>query len=187
MTATALLVSPHCLAISRKSLHQLRSSLERDAGLQTASYLQEAGFAGGEAVYQAYRGWLTGRFGVQEPSGLDVRHLGETLSGFFRETGWGTLTVTPIAQAVIALDSPDWSEAESGAGAQYPSCHLSSGMLADFLGRVSNTTLGVMEVECVTKGDSRCRFLAGAPESLQVLYERMAEGQTYQEALGIGT
>jgi hypothetical protein len=42
-----------------------------------------------------------------------VRHLGETLSGFFRETGWGTLTVTPIAQAVIALDSSDWSEADA--------------------------------------------------------------------------
>ena len=185
MTATALLVSPNCLALSRRSLHQLRASLERDTGMQTATYLQEAGFAGGEAVYDAYRGWLAGRYGIEEPSSLDVRHLGETLSGFFRETGWGTLSVAPIAQAVIALDSADWSEAESGAGAQYPSCHLSSGMLAEVLGRVSNSTLGVMEVECLSKGDSRCRFLAGAPETLQVLYERMAEGQTYLQALGI--
>lgn len=186
MTATALLVSPNCLTLSRRSLHSLRAALERDAGLQTAAYLQEAGFAGGEAMYQAYRGWLGGRYGIEEPSGLDVRHLGETLSGFFRETGWGTLVVAPIAQAVIALDSSDWSEAEAGAGTPYPSCHLSSGMLADFLGRVSNTTLGVMEVECVSNGSPRCRFLAGAPDTLQVLYERMAEGQTYLEALGIG-
>lgn len=186
MTATALLVSPNCLALSRRSLHQLRASLERDAGLQTAAYLQEAGFAGGEAVYQAYRGWLAGRYGIDSPAGLDVRHLGETLSGFFRETGWGTLTVTPIAQAVIALDSSDWSEADASAGTQYPSCHLSSGMLADVLGRVSNSTLGVMEVECLSRGDDRCRFLAGAPETLQVLYDRMAEGHSYHEALGIG-
>ena len=41
MTATALLVSPNCLALSRRSLHQLRASLERDTGLQTAAYLQE--------------------------------------------------------------------------------------------------------------------------------------------------
>ena len=65
MTATALLVSPNCLALSRRSLHQLRASLERDTGLQTAAYLQEAGFAGGEAVYQAYRGWLAGRYGIE--------------------------------------------------------------------------------------------------------------------------
>jgi hypothetical protein len=57
-------------------------------------------------------------------------------------------------------------------------------MLADFLGRVSNTTLGVMEVECVSRGDTRCRFLAGSPDTLQVLYDRMAEGKPYLEALG---
>jgi len=184
MTASALLVSPQCLAMSRRSLHQLRASLERDVGMQTATWLQEAGFAGGEAIYHAYRGWMAGRFGIEEPAGLDVRHLGETLTGFFRETGWGSLTVAPIAQAVIALDSVDWSEADPAAGSQYPSCHLSSGMLADFLGRVSNTTLGVMEVECLSRGDTRCRFLAGSPDTLQLLYDRMAEGQTYQEALG---
>jgi len=31
-----------------------------------------------------------------------------------------------------------------------------------------------MEVECRSRGDARCRFLAGAPETLGILYDRMA-------------
>jgi hypothetical protein len=58
-------------------------------------------------------------------------------------------------------------------------------LLAEFLSRVSETTLGVMEVECTSRGDQRCRFLAGAPETLQILYGRMAEGTDYLTALGV--
>jgi len=38
-------------------------------------------------------------------------------------------------------------------------------------------------VECRSRGDRKCRFLAGAPETLGVLYERMAAGSPYVEAL----
>ena len=179
------LVSTHCLALGRKSLHQLRQSLERDTGPQTAAYLQEAGFAGGEALYLAYTGWLADRYGLDRPAALDVRHLGETLSGFFRETGWGGVDVLPLTPTVIALDSNDWSEADPTAKTEFPSCHLSTGLLADFLGRVANTPLGVMEVECLSRGDRRCRFLAGSPQILQDLYGRLADGTSYTRALGI--
>ena len=185
MPISATVAPPHTLLLSQRSIHHLRQVLERDAGMQAATWLQEAGFAGGEAVFEAYTEWLNDRYNVSRPASLDVRHLGETLSTFFREYGWGTVRVSPIASAVIALDSADWWEAEPAIGASYPSCHLSSGLLAEFLTRVSETTLGVMEVECRSRGDSRCRFLAGAPESLQMVYERMAEGTSYLEALGV--
>jgi predicted hydrocarbon binding protein len=172
------------LLLSWRSIHHLRQVLERDAGPQAATWLQEAGFAGGEALYEAYREWLSDRYSVERPSLLDVRHLGETLSAFFSEFGWGTVQVSPINPSVIALDSSDWAEAEPGATAAFPSCHLSSGLLAEFLTRVSGTSLGVMEVECRSAGAARCRFLAGAPETLQILYSRMAEGATYLEGLG---
>jgi hypothetical protein len=42
-----------------------------------------------------------------------------------------------------------------------------------------------MEVECRSRGESRCRFLAGAPETLSILYDRMAQGMGYMEALGV--
>jgi predicted hydrocarbon binding protein len=176
---------PNTLLLSQRSIHHLRQVLERDAGMQAATWLQEAGFAGGEALFEAYSEWLSDRYSVPRAASLDVRHLGETLSNFFREYGWGSVRVAPIASAVIALDSTDWWESDPASGAAYPCCHLSSGLLAEFLSRVSESTLGVMEVECRSRGDARCRFLAGAPESLQILYERMAEGTGYLQALGV--
>jgi hypothetical protein len=62
-------------------------------------------------------------------------------------------------------------------------CFFSAGMLADFLGRLSGETVAVMEVECRSKGDSRCRFLSAMPETLQRVYEAMTEGRSYEEAL----
>ncbi|HTS89271.1 MAG TPA: V4R domain-containing protein [Gemmatimonadales bacterium] len=175
---------PNTFLLSRQSIQRLRQVLEREAGAQAAPWLQEAGFAGGEALYRVYAEWLGQHYGVTKPAALDVRHLGETLSAFFLEYGWGPVQVSPLARAVIAVDSPDWWEADPSSGAAYPSCHLSSGLLADFLSRVSDTTLGIMEVECRSRGDQKCRFLAGAPETLQILYDRMAEGADYLGALG---
>jgi predicted hydrocarbon binding protein len=184
MPASTSAAPPNTFLLSRRSIQHLRLALERDAGTQAAAWLQEAGFAGGEALYGAYAEWLAERYGVNRPAALDVRHLGETLSSFFQEYGWGTVQVTPITPAVIALDSTDWWEAEPDSGATYPSCHLSAGLLAEFLSRISETTLGVMEVECRSRGGTHCRFLAGAPETLQIVYERMAEGSDYLAALG---
>jgi predicted hydrocarbon binding protein len=183
--AIAVTAPPDTVLLSRQCIRHLRLVLEREAGGQAATWLQEAGFAGGESLYAVYAEWLAGRFAVARPSSLDVRHLGETLSGFFQENGWGPVRVTPLTPAVIAVDSVNWWESDPGAGAAYPSCHLSSGLLAELLSRISETTLGVMEVECRSAGGPRCRFLAGAPETLQILYERMAQGTHYLEALGV--
>ena len=165
-------------------IHQLRASLERDTGLQAATYLQEAGFAGGEELYAAFTGWLSRTRGIEQPSDLDVQYFGEVLAEFFAEQGWGRLTATPLGP-VLALDSSEWAEALDEQHGEFPSCHLSCGLLADFLGRVSRDLVAVMEVECRTRGEPRCRFLAGAPETLGIVYDRMATGATYLEALGI--
>lgn len=180
---TAVLNATLGPAVPRRALHQLRTSLERDLGLQAASYLQEAGFAAGEATHQAFTAWTAERFSGTEPASLDERWLSEALTGFFRSAGWGELAASPLGP-VLALDSGDWAEALDAPGADYPSCHLSSGMLADLLGRIAGEPTAVMEVECRSRGDGRCRFLAGAPETMGSLYERMAQGAGYRDALG---
>lgn len=185
MTTSADLASHQCLGLGRRSLQQLRTILERDSGVQAAAYLQEAGFAGGEQLFRAYTAWLAGTCGVGAPSELDARHLGDMLSRFFADYGWGAISVRPLGDAVLALDSSEWAEASDEGGAEYPSCHLSCGLLADFLGRMSDGMVAVMEVECRSRGDGRCRFLAGAPETLGLVYERMAQGMGYGEALGL--
>jgi predicted hydrocarbon binding protein len=166
-------------------IHQLRASLERDTGLQAAAYLQEAGFAGGEELYAAFGEWLARARGVEAPSELDVEFLGEVLGEFFADQGWGRLNATPLGPAVLALDSAEWAEALDERQGEFPSCHLSCGLLADFLGRMSQELVAVMEVECRSRGESRCRFLAGSPETLGILYDRMAQGTGYREALGV--
>jgi predicted hydrocarbon binding protein len=184
MTSPAPFSQYQCLGLGRRALHQLRASLERDRGVQSAALLQEAGVAGGEGLYAAFGAWLQTAYGVVQPGDLDASYMPEALRGFFGDYGWGTLTVSELAPAVLALDSEDWAEAAPDQGSSYPACHLTSGLLADFLGRMAQGPVAVMEVECRTRGDSRCRFLVGAPDSLSVLYDRMSRGLTYAEALG---
>jgi len=173
------------LRLGRKVIHQLRASLERDTGLQAAAYLQEAGFAGGEELYHTFSDWLARSRGVEAPAELDVEFLGEVLGEFFAEQGWGRLNATALGPSVVALDSAEWAEAVDERQGDFPSCHLSCGLLADFLGRVSGDQVAVMEVECRSRGEQRCRFLAGSPETLGILYDRMAQGTGYLEALGV--
>ena len=172
------------LRLGRRVLHQLRASLERDAGLQASTYLQEAGFAGGEELYAEFTEWLLATRGVERPTDLDMQFLSEILSEFFADQGWGILTATPLSPAVLALDAPEWAEAAADGRGEFPSCHLTCGLLADFFGRLSDGLVAVMEVECRSRGDGRCRFLAGSPETLSVLYDRMAQGMSYTDAVG---
>ncbi|MGH2708368.1 MAG: V4R domain-containing protein [Gemmatimonadales bacterium] len=173
--------------LSRRVIHQLRAALERDTGLQASSYLQEAGFAGGEELYGEFADWLYTTRGLERPADLDVQFLSEVLSDFFAEQGWGALEATPVGAAVLALDSREWAEASDEGRGEFPSCHLTCGLLADFFGRLSEGLVAVMEVECRSRGDPRCRFLAGAPETLSTLYDRMAQGTGYAEALGLNS
>ncbi|HEX2638333.1 MAG TPA: V4R domain-containing protein [Gemmatimonadales bacterium] len=175
------------LRLGRRVIHQLRAALERDTGLQAASYLQEAGFAGGEELYLEFAAWLRASRGVERPPDLDAEFLSAALSEFFAESGWGALSARALGPAVLALDAAEWAEAVDEGQGEFPSCHLTCGLLADFFGRLSEGLVAVMEVECRSRGDARCRFLAGAPETLSTLYERMAQGSSYAGALGLSS
>ena len=170
------------VAVSRAAIAALRTSLLRDAGPTAAGYFQEAGYAGGAAVYEAFRAWLRER-GHGAPDTLSVEEFAVHASDYFRDLGWGSLRLGALRDTVATLDSTDWSEAEPGGGLDQPTCHLSTGMFADFFGRIADTPLAVMEVECRSMGDGRCRFLLGSAEVMERLYESMAEGKHYEAAL----
>ena len=156
-------------------LRQLHASLATHAPEQAITILQEAGYAAGEGLYKAFTA-------ANNPAELDADLLAPTLSEFFTSSGWGAVTVTPVGTGALAVDSSDWAEAEPGT-AQTPMCFFSAGMLADFLGRLSEETVAVMEVECRSKGDERCRFLSATPVVLEKVYTEMTQGRTYEEAL----
>ena len=168
--------------VGKRALHHLRAVLERETGAQAALLLREIGFATGEAVYEAFEAWTREHYKVAYPRDLDSTFLAEALSGFFGEAGWGSVTSSEPSSSVVALDMHEWAEAEPH-GAEYPCCHFSSGMLADFFTRLGGSQAAVMEVECASRGESRCRFLVGSPDMLTYVYERMTTGLTYAEAL----
>jgi len=171
LTATGL------VAVSAKAFHALRDRVG-------AAALQEAGYAAGEGTYQAFERWLPANAGVDDPRELAAPRMAEILSSFFSSLGWGTVECTALGDAAVAFDSPDWSEAQPGAGLQYPGCYFTAGLLADFMSRIGDASLAVMEVECRSRGDQRCRWLVGAPETLSQLYQHMAQGADYMSVLG---
>ncbi|MDP3911239.1 MAG: V4R domain-containing protein [Gemmatimonadales bacterium] len=170
------------LTVGRGALRQLHASLAAHAPEQAVVVLQETGYAAGEAIYRAFSEWLPGRTGVDRPEELDADLLGDVLSDFFVASGWGAIAMAPVGASALALDAADWAEAEPGS-AENPMCFFSAGMLADFLGRLSDRQVSVMEVECRSRGDARCRFLSATPEILGQVYEQMTQGKSYEEAL----
>jgi len=170
------------LTIGRAVLRQLHDSLLRDAPDLTVPLLQEVGFAAGAGVFEEFCTWLPAETGVARPDDLDAGRLNEVLSAFFQATGWGAVSVAPLGHAALVVDSSDWVEAAPGS-AQEPMCFFSAGMLAAFFGRLSGEPVAVMEVECRSRNDERCRFLSASPDTLNVVYEQMKEGRGYEEAL----
>jgi len=165
------------VALSPAALHRLRDS----AGAQA---LQEAGYAAGDDLYRAFTSWLPSVASVDDPADLAAERLPEIVSRFFSSIGWGGVSVSQLAASTVAVDSADWAEAQPGVGLQYPSCAFTSGVLADFFSLLGSAPLATMEVECRSRGDARCRWLLGAPESLTTLYEHMAQGADYLTVLG---
>jgi predicted hydrocarbon binding protein len=171
------------LALTRASLNALRAALVRDAGPAAAVYLQEAGYAGGEALFASFRAWLAAR-GDGAAEDLDLPSFEQRASEYFRDAGWGSLTIGTLQQAVATLDSTDWGEADPAAGLDHPGCHLTTGMFADFFGRIADHPLAVLEVECRSAGAPRCRFLIGNADVMGHVYDEMGVGQSYETAVG---
>jgi predicted hydrocarbon binding protein len=173
------LTASSLVAVSPKALFSLRDRVGAQA-------LQEAGYAAGEGTYAAFVAWLPQASGVDDPRALAAARLAEVLSRFFSSLGWGSVEVQAVGEAAFAVDSMNWAEAQPDASLQYPACYLTAGMLADFMSRTADAALAVMEVECRSRGDHRCRWLVGAPETLTALYQHMAQGADYRSVLGSG-
>lgn len=170
------------LTVTRASLLFLRAALLRSGDPNAAVTLQEAGYAGGTALFEAFRDWLSSRSDIAVED-LDVEAFQHRASEFFSETGWGTLIVGTIDDVVATLDSPDWSECDAALGAQQPSCHLTTGMFADLFGRLAGAPVAVLEVECRSAGHDHCRFLVGSPDVMDAVYEEMGRGADYETAV----
>ena len=172
------------LAITRDSLIALRAALMRETGAAGAAFLQEAGYVGGGALFEAFRQWLASR-GASPPESLSVDGFQREATEFFRRAGWGSLQIGALHDMVATLDSADWAEATPESPLEQVGCSFSSGMFADFFGRVADAPLAVMEVECRSTGAARCRFLLGSTDVMQTVYDQMAQGYGYEDAVAV--
>src|SRR6266571_4114675 len=169
------------VAITRDSLLALRAALFRDVGTSAAALLQEAGIAGGEALYEAFARWLADR-GHGPPETISSTEFADRATDFFRDAGWGSIALGAL-ESVATVDSTDWAEGDPSYPLEFPGCYYTSGVLADFFGRLASEPLAVMEVECRSMGADRCRFLVGPGDVMQRVYEEMGKGVSYEEAL----
>ena len=174
---------PAELALPVKSLAAMRVSLTKEVGPDVAARaLRAAGYASGDAFFLA----LTQAFGEGGGSpqfgGLGLATFWRRISQLFSTRGWGTFAHESVHPGIGALDSVNWVEALPESALR-PSCFYTTGLLANLLGQTSGEEVAVLEVECRSRGDQRCRFLFGAPQTLKALYGRVRLGEPVDESI----
>lgn len=177
---------PPELAIPVASLAALRVALAQEVGSDAAARaLAAAGQAAGDALF----GQLTAAAGDSDNGAAALADVSENafwrrLSQLFSSRGWGTLSHTPAHEGVGALATPDWVEADTKANSARPSCFFTTGVLANLLGNAAGAPISVLEVECRSRGDARCRFLFGSAEAMDAVYSRVGDGASVEAVLG---
>ncbi len=179
MTSSLSSQSSRSVVVPSEFFAALRASTARSA--EAVGPARDAGYAAGVALYDTFGEWLA-EHGQQPAELLPEDEFGTLLADFLTAAGWGALGVVALSDAVMALDSTEWPEAEETAGASAPSCHVGTGLLAGFLGRLADAPLAVLEVECRSAGAPHCRFVVGSVDVLQYIFEAMERGVSYQHA-----
>ncbi len=162
------------------SLGALRRALADAVGADAAAAaLQKAGYAAGDAVFEHLAG-LTGDANVAD---LPLTEYFRQLGHIFHQLGWGELRHEPVHAGVGALDTTDWFESHTVSAAKRPSCFFTTGLLANLLGRTAGADVAVLQTECKSKGDDRCRFLFGSREALSAVYAHLVDGESVDASL----
>lgn len=171
--------------IAPESLHRLRHRLSTAGQATAADILQDAGFATGVVIAASWRQRVSDRTGLDDPGRLDARWFGTLLDEFCVTLGWGSIATTSVGERALLLESREWAEAEPGT-TEHTTCHFSCGCFAAFLTAQAGGAVAVLEVECRSRNDSGCRFVAGSVETLATVYDLLAAGRPWREAFTAG-
>ncbi len=164
------------LAFPVDALNALRAALENKVGGDAAAEaLREAGHAAGDALFPL--------LAAEAPGELPEAVFWRRVADLFSARGWGHLQFEAIHPGLGALEATDWVEANSADGTLRPSCHFTTGLLANLLGRAAGEDVGVLEVECRSRGDLACRFIFGGRAALDAVYAALLNGQELDQAL----
>ena len=178
MSTSLPVLTTRTVAMPIEFFSALRSAAQ-DPGSPPAvmEAVRDAGYHAGTALYDGFDEWLSVR-GDAAPESMTDERFWPLLSDYLMSAGWGEVTLTPLSDAVIALDAEDWTEARGERGG----CLISIGLFAGFFGRLAEAPIAVLEVECRNGGDSRCRFLLGSEDVLGYVHVAMTNGTPYETA-----
>ncbi len=157
------------VGVAIPTLRELRSHVLAGSEADSAvNGLREAGYGGGEAIYDAFEQWLEDRGDGNGAADLALSDFAEKVGEFFRSAGWGELTFSHDESEGIAMVDVEncWESADSSG------CHITTGALAAFFGKVAGYPISVMETECSEGG--RCRFVLGNADVMQYRWESQA-------------
>lgn len=175
----------HLIGIAIPTLRELRAATlfsnarGPDENTDGVDALRVAGYAGGDAVYDAFEQWLAeestapGSAGRTAPD-LTLQEFGEQAARYFHAAGWGSVEFNAEHdEGVASLWVEHCWEADPQQPESAPSCHVTTGMLASFFGRLAGYPVSVMEIECSSSGAERCRFLLGNSEVMAHKWEQL--------------
>lgn len=166
------------VALPASAFTGIRDALVEVVGPEAAAEaLRAAGYAAGDVLHDVLAGQ------ADDLAGLPADRFWSRLSQLFSSRGWGTLEYSEAHPGVGSLTAPRWAEARDDAASDQPTCHFTTGLLANLLGRVAGKDVAVLEVECRSRGDDACRFLFGGTPAVYAVYERMAAGDDAEAAL----
>ena len=135
--------------------------------------LREAGYAGGQAVYEAFDQWLRELESSPAPD-LTLDDFGSRAAEYFRAAGWGLVEfASRIADGTAEMTIAECWEVDTLSAGAAPSCHVTTGTLAAFFGRLAGYPVSVLETECCSAGAERCRFLLGNPDVMTFKWEEL--------------
>jgi len=160
------------VGVAIPTLRELRGVVLRSGDAHSAvGALRDAGYAGGEAVYDAFEQWLDEN-GDAGPGDLSLEEFAERVGSYFRNAGWGEITFSSDESEGIAMLDIDGCWESSEAGEEAIGCHVTTGLLAAFFGKVAGYPVSVMETDCSENG--RCKFILGNAEVMQHRWESIS-------------
>lgn len=171
-----------------------------EAGSQTVQLpsdalraLADGCLAAGEDSVEVVReaGRRAGRFlerqitGEADPAEADPASYWEVTRDRLVEAGLGETSYRVVDAGVASIAAEGLPEAadHEGTGRGTEGCPFSAGLFGGLLSAAADRPVAVLEVECRSRGDDRCRFLVGSEERLADLRDRIVEGASLEEAL----
>lgn len=140
--------------------------------------LREAGYAGGDTVFSTFERWLRENSAdSRQPeyiAELNLDDFADTMRRFFHDAGWGEIEFTPNDDDGVAeLAIRGCWECTGLEASETPACHITTGMLAAFFGKLAGYPVSVLETECSTGGAPHCRFVMGNAEVMTWVWETL--------------